>query len=624
MMESEFDNISRLLSQRSTHPKWSIVARRIDAVAQMLGVGATILRHGLTEETYGTTLLGGFAFTCMLLIAVVTAIRYRWSLARPSFFQRHRLTIVASIGWTVGLFVLIILGPALNRLLLEGSTGGRWPLLVLFSEFVIVLYALTGTVRGLRALAAGGVNPALLLIGSFLVVITIGTGLLMLPKCRAHGEGEAIAGAPFTTALFTSTSATCVTGLIVEPTGSYWSPYGQLVVCCLFQIGGLGIMTFGAFFALAAGRAVQLREFSTLRDLLAAEGMRDMRRQIFAIFSFTVVAELIGAVLISGYWSEEPLQKRGLYSLFHSISAFCNAGFSLTPNSFVNQGSTWTIGGVFSVLIIVGGLGFAALDDLWVRLRTWAGNRFQGPALNGPKRRHRLSLTTTLVVWTSITLLLFGTVSIYMLEHIGAEGSRISLSDAWFQSVTFRTAGFNTVELGDLQPSTKLFGIGLMFIGASPGSTGGGVKTVVIAIALLGIISVLRGRNGVECNGRSIPSVLLNRALAILFLGVVTTMTTTLLLTIFEGRPELFIDYLFEASSATGTVGVSSSVMATDPLTGDIVRMSITQSLSTASRMVIVVTMFLGRVGPLTLLMALAGQTGTARYEYPTERVTLG
>ena len=195
----------------------------------------------------------------------------------------------------------------------------------------------------------------------------------------------------------------------------------------------------------------------------------------------------------------------------------------------------------------------------------------------------------------------------------------MSLADAWFQSVTFRTAGFNTVDLGELVPSTKLLSIMLMFIGASPGSTGGGVKTVAFALAFLGLLSVLRGRGHIECFGRRIPDALIHRALAVMFLSLLLIMLTTLLLLQYEDRPEFFLDYMFEATSAVGTVGVSSTI----PVEGS-GTISVTQSLSTPSRLVIIASMFLGRVGPLTLLLAIAGRSSSARYQYPEEKVTLG
>jgi len=312
------------------------------------------------------------------------------------------------------------------------------------------------------------------------------------------------------------------------------------------------------------------------------------------------------------------MEERIFNSLFHSVSAFCNAGFSLTTNSFVGMGDRWQVWGVMTALIVTGGIGFAVVNNIALV----AGNRFKSrrrvrevvkpPLFNLPRERIRLTLNSKIVLFTTAVLLVGGTVGYYLLESTGprtAGQSPVRISDAWFQSVTFRTAGFNTVDHRQLQSATKLLAVGLMFIGASPGSTGGGVKTACFAIAALAILSILRGRRRVEIFGRTLPEDLVNRALTIISLGMMVLMTTTLLLTLFEQQPERFLDHLLEATSAFGTVGVSADV---------------TSHLSAPSRLVIVVTMFLGRVGPLTLLIAMAGKTKEARYEFSIERVTLG
>ena len=281
----------------------------------------------------------------------------------------------------------------------------------------------------------------------------------------------------------------------------------------------------------------------------------------------------------------------------------------------------WQVWGATSALIIVGGLGFAVLNDLMRSGARLSRTRQRGSSLLPNRRRVRMALSSRIVLLTTGSLLVGGTISLYLMERaVSHEGhAAISLSDAWFQSVTFRTAGFNTVELGELHAATKLLAILLMFIGASPGSTGGGIKTVAFAVAILGMSSLFRGRERIECFGRSLPPVLIPRVLAVMFLSLAAVMAATILLMIYEDRPEHFLDYLFEAVSAVGTVGVSSSLPSAD---GDVV--SVTQSLSVPSRLVIVAAMFIGRVGPLTLLIALGGRTSTARYHYPEERVALG
>ena len=597
--------------------KW---LRRTDAIAQIVGAGGIVIGHGLRQSGLISPAFGGVVLAAMALIAVGISIRFRWSLAKESFSRRHFATVAISTFWIVGLILAIILGPILPDTNGDGPGGARWWGVVHVSEILLAFYSLIGAVRGIRRFAAGGVQPAILLVSSFLALITLGTIALMLPVCRATPAGQPSEGAPFDVAVFTATSASCVTGLIVVDTPTYWSQFGQCIILLLFQIGGLGIMTFGAFFAVIAGRNVRLNEFKTMRELLSSGSVGSMRQLVLAVVGFTIGCELIGAILLSGLWEDLPLVERIKMSVFHSVSAFCNAGFALTEDSFVGMAHSWRVSGVLATLIIIGGLGFSVLFNLVICgrsvIRTWWRGRYSSAA--GP--RIRLRLETKLALLTTAILLWAGWITIFVLEEPTVDPAKaISKSDAWFQSVTFRTAGFNTVDLGELQPATKLVAILLMVIGASPGSTGGGMKTIVFAIGVLGIVAVLRGRTHVEAFGRTISESIINRAFAIVFVTVFTLMITTILLVIFERRPELFLDHLFEATSAVGTVGVSTTV---DNLDGT--RSSTTQSLSLPSRFVIIFAMLLGRVGPLTLLLALSGDQPQARYQYPTETVSLG
>ena len=599
-----------LLNHRSLYPERDRRFRRIDAVLLVLGIVAVVFLQGLRDAPFAVRVeLGLFLMAALAFLTTSLVLRYRWTLTRTSFVQEHRIAFLVSMAWGIGLLGVLLFGPVLK--FADGDT--RFDGFTLVSEFAVLLRGIIETIRLIRRATAGATDPAIVLVGSFVVLIVIGTALLMMPRARAISvANEEQTGAPFLVALFTSTSASCVTGLVVENTGTYWSPFGQTVVLVLVQIGGLGIMTCGAFFALAAGGGMQFRESTTLRDMLESDQLGDVRRLLLSILVFTFAAELVGAVMISGLWADLPLGERVRYSLFHSVSAFCNAGFSLTPDSFVGDGNRWQVWGAIAGLIIVGGMGFAVLYNIALVLRSRMMSINVQPLFQLPRTRVRLSLTTKIASVTTIGLLIVGTVGYFVLESTVKEEPGdfpTRISEAWFQSVTFRTAGFNTVNHGDLLPATKLFAILLMFIGASPGSTGGGVKTVCFAITVLALLSILRGRNRVEIAGRTIPQDLVNRALAVFCLGVVVVMSVTLLLVLFENEPAKFIDHLFEATSAFATVGVSAGI---------------TPTLSDASKLVIVVTMFVGRVGPLTVLIALAGKQGGARYEYPVERVTLG
>lgn len=576
------------------------------------GVAATVMQHGLLNVT--TVLhweLGLVVIAAILFSTVSLALRYVWSRARSTFLLEHRSPVVVSAVWVGGVVAVLAFGPLLPDW--HGEPVTRATAVLAWSELCVVLRCLTSAGSMTRSALSGGTNPAVVLVSSFAVMVLAGTLLLMLPRARAHpAAADQQPGAPPLVALFTATSASCVTGLTVVPTGSYWSRTGQVVILCLFQLGGLGIMTFGAFFALVTGRDIPMRESATLGEMMESSGLGQVRRLVLAIIAFTFSLELLGALLLSGLWWHLPLGERAYYSVFHSVSAFCNAGFTLTPDSFAGMGTRWQVWGVAAGLIVLGGLGFAVHYNIALAARSRLRPIEFQPLFQLPRRHVRLSLTSRLVLTTSTALLLGGVFVYYLLESAGRDGGDTvgcRIADAWFQAVTFRTAGFQTVDHAELQPATKLFGIGLMFIGASPGSTGGGVKTVCFAVGLLAVVSILRGRRRVEVAARTIPETFINRALAILALGMLTLMAATLLLVLFEDRPDRFLDHLYEAASAFGTVGVSTGL---------------TPELSAPSKLVIVVTMFLGRVGPLTLLMALAGRVSEARYQYPFEQLSLG
>ena len=619
------------------HPLESRRLRHAEVFFVVLGLVAAVLQNGL----HGVTSLiwwemGLMSVLAMVFLTVSLVLRFRWSLARATFLRTRRAEILTSAVWLAGAAAILLAGGPVRRMLELDLSRPRAA--VLWSECCLAFRAVIHIVRGMRKATAGGGNPAMLLVVSFLMLIGLGTVLLMLPRAAAD---PATLDAPFTdrlrVALFTATSATCVTGLTVVDTGGadpHWSRMGQVVILGLFQLGGLGIMTCGAFFAVAAGRSMPIRESATMAEMLESEQVGDVRRLVRAILLFTFGSELLGAVLLSGLWADLPLGERVFYSVFHSVSAFCNAGFALTQNSFVGWGTRWQVWGVLAGLIILGGLGFSVLYNVSLIVRSRLRPLPRDPLYGLSRVRARLMLTSWLVLVTTAALLGLGTLGYFLLESsalaartpvadaqveaaverggsLPARGPGIGerAAEAWFQSVTFRTAGFNTVDHSRLQPATKLFAVGLMFIGASPGSTGGGIKTTCFALTILGLLAILRGRPHAEIRGRTIPDINIKRAFAILSLALAAVMTTTMLLVVFERRPERFLDHLFEATSAFGTVGVSSIG---------------TGNLTSPSQYAVIVTMFLGRVGPLTLLIALAGRVREARYEYPTGRVALG
>ena len=592
------------------YPERTARLLRLEILLQVVGVVAAVVRHGLTPGSSNAHIeLGVVVFLAMGGLTGSMALRHHWSLATPTFFRAQRGLIGLSLLWCAGLVGILIVGPQIPSW--SGQTLTRGLALVRWSELLVVLRALFCAVRVTRRVAAVGASPPLLLVGSFMVLIAIGTWLLMLPRSRApNADGEQTA--PWSVALFTATSASCVTGLAVVPTGTYWSRTGQVIILCLFQLGGLGIMTCGAFFALAAGRQMEIRETATLRDLLESDALRSARQLLVAVLLFTLAAETIGAVLLSGLWSDLPASDRVFYSVFHSVSGFCNAGFALDEHGFLGRGTRWQVWGVLSGLIIAGGLGFAVLYNLAIMAVSRVRQLQRTPLFNLGQRRVRLTLASKLSLVVCAWLLVVGAVGVFLLESASdtsGESLGTRTADAWFQSVTFRTAGFNTVDHGQMHPATKLFAILLMFIGAAPGSTGGGIKTACFALSILAIVSILRGHERVECFGRAITPDQINRALTIVATGMVVVVCSTLLLVLFESQSDRFLNHLFEVASAFGTVGVSTGITA---------------ELSQPSQFVLIVTMLMGRIGPLTLLMALTRRATPVRYAYPVERVPLG
>ncbi len=606
MSEDDTDK-SQLDDRLTVHPRAAAIRRlrQVEFVAIVLGIAAVLLHAGFGRiSAPQLTEISWLKFVAMAIVLGCRITRFALTVTR----QRIGATFDAS-----GLLIPLVwmCGPLFATQfphIFTDAVQNAW------TSLALILIVVLGTLFWCRDLAARTQNSAILLVGSFLVVIIIGTLLLKMPACRALAEdGSHQAAAPWNVALFTATSASCVTGLILEPTGSYWSPLGHSIIFALFQIGGLGILTFGAFIAiLSGGRGLQFREARTLREMLDAESVQSSRRILITIFSFTILVEAVGAISMMSLWSDLPLKGQIWNATFHSVSAFCNAGFSLHDDGFLNMGTHWQVWGVLSTLIILGGLGFPVIQDSWL----WLISRLRRPAavqfLGAGTGYQRLSLHTKMVLVSTCGLLVFGSMGWFLVESLEASsGASVTkrIADAWFQSVTFRTAGFNTVDHATMQPASKLLAIFLMFIGAAPGSTGGGVKTVVFAVALMNIWTIFRGREQVELFGRCIPTRQVSRSLAMIAVGIFIVMATAGLLVIFERQPDRFLDHLFEATSAFGTVGVSAGITA---------------DLTMPSRLVICVVMFLGRVGPITLLLALAAPSDPVRYDYPQERVSLG
>lgn len=514
--------------------------------------------------------------------------------------------------------------PLLLALIISIAGAGRWfaqdnPAMVRHTAvgIYLVLQVVTKVCRTVVDLAASGRNPTQVLIASFLVLILGGAAILMLPKASTAGESLG-----FVDALFTSTSATCVTGLVVKDTGKDFSFMGQVVILFLIQLGGLGIVVFGAVFALLLGQALSLRGSVAMQDLLSTRTVGRIGNMVFFIFVGTLIIEAIGAVNMFGMWDDIPgwsggFHKQWFYSIFHSISAFCNAGFSLMGDSFVGYKKSWQVYWVVCPLIIFGGLGFGVLYDLFNIIidRT---KRFFKKLLSSHYRfsmeaPKRMQLQSKIVLSVSVLLIVLGALAIILSEryaNIDRSLERTGILGALFQSITARTAGFNTLNVRAMSASGRFVLMLLMFVGGSPGSTAGGIKTVTLAVIIMTAVAAFRKRQEVEIFKRSISIAVVGRAITVTLLFVIVLFTAALALSITEKSGDIVMsDILFEAGSALGTVGLTTGI---------------TGSLTAAGKLIIIAVMLIGRLGPLTLLAVLTFNLKPVRYSYPQEAIIVG
>jgi trk system potassium uptake protein TrkH len=438
-------------------------------------------------------------------------------------------------------------------------------------------------------------QPARVLAVSFLAAILAGTVLLSLPFSAAEGR------TPPLDALFTATSAVCVTGLIVRDTPVHYSAAGQAIILFLVQLGGLGIMTFSTLIILAARGRISVRERLLIQSSFHPGIPKDLPSLVRSIFLFTTAIEAAGAAILFAWFAADFGLARAVWpAVFHSISAFCNAGFSLFSDSLAGYRAHAGLNLTMAALIVLGGIGFPVLNEA----RALIAERRRG-------RRIRASLHFKLVVSATLILIAAGAVILFLIE------SRFSMAGlppgeralaSLFQSITARTAGFNTIDIAAIGPVSVLLLLFLMFVGASPASTGGGVKTSTAGLLVLLVRARVSAREAVSAFHRSLAGDLVVRAFTLIALALAVILLASAVL--LAGQPELGLrDALFEIFSAFGTVGLSTGV---------------TSSLTPFSKIVVCLTMFVGRVGPLTLLYALSRRKARGRFEYAEESVLVG
>ncbi|WP_226390827.1 TrkH family potassium uptake protein [Penaeicola halotolerans] len=531
-------------------------------------------------------------------------IRWFYSFQRKNFYLNHKfeiwlaIIILTEVILSFGFDISILKGIAnqLNiadyRFFFTNS--------ILITLVVILLYEF---VKASTLLSALKLTPPTIFVLSFLIIILIGTGLLMMPAMTYSEEGM-----PWLSALFTATSATCVTGLIVVDTATYFTFKGQIVILLLIQIGGLGIVSFATFFAKFVSKGVGLRHQSMIQNFLSSESLFDARNLLKQIINITILIEALCAIGIYLTWSPEvsftSWKQKVYFSVFHSISGFCNAGFSLFSNGLYETGvnTSYMLHLVVVFGVIAGGLGFHVMQDLFSpqKLR----ERLHKPWLDW-------QINTKIAVYTSAALLLIGTLGIWFLEK---DNTLVNLNflesgiTAFFQSGITRSAGFNTVDIGAMAIPTLILMMFLMFIGASSGSVGGGIKTSTFYLMLASTLAAIRGKSRVEIGNREIPTEILFKALSVFVFAAFLNTLAVFMLTITE--PDIpLIELMFEQISAFATVGLSTGITA---------------ELSEISQVIIIVSMFLGRVGTLTFALVFSSRVISNKYQYPKAHLMVG
>lgn len=440
------------------------------------------------------------------------------------------------------------------------------------------------------------ISTSKLLAFGFLTIILTGGILLCLPVSSSSHTYT-----PILDCIFTSTSAVCVTGLVILDTGTHWSAFGQVVIICLIQIGGIGFMSFATFVLLIARRRISMQNRIVLKDSYNLSHAGGIVRIAKHVLIFTFATELIGALLSMITFIPRYGVGKGIgVSIFHSIAAFCNSGFDVMGNfnSLTEYASHPYILIVTAMLVIIGGLGFFVMEDIFT-----CGSKLK-----------TLTFHTKLVLSTTLILIIFGAAAIFIFEYnnpntLGSLSMRDKIVESFFNSVTPRTAGFNSLNMPCLTSISTLVIIFLMFIGGSPGSTAGGIKTTTISVLLITVYSWIKGKENIDVFHRRIGYNTLKKSITITILTILLILLDIFILSLTETGT--FKQIVFEVFSAFGTVGLT---------------MNFTPLLSTVGKIVIITAMYIGRLGPLTIALAISKQTFSSegKYQYPEGDILLG
>ncbi|WP_051907812.1 TrkH family potassium uptake protein [Flavimarina sp. Hel_I_48] len=573
---------------------------RISFILSCFGLFFLIYDFGYAKTAFLQNLINGFYFLVIAAGIITTVLRY--------VLKRK------DVRWNVIIFDLLSILVTVNVVLIHFfSHNAARHLSFLYDDnwikYVILLTFIREFAEQKVSYKKTFLNPAQLFIVSFLGIIVIGTFMLMLPKATYEGLS-------FTNALFTSTSAVCVTGLAVVDTGTYFTPLGQVILVILIQMGGLGILTFASYFSYFFKGGATYENQLVLTDMTNSQKIGEVFETLKKIIIITFSIEILGGIII--YFTLKPalfqsFSDEVFFSVFHSISAFCNAGFSTLSSSLYQEGFRFNYGLqlVIIALFVLGGLGFPIIANVIKYVKYLFINRVLRPKKN--ERRYIpwiLNINSRITLVTTISLTVLGTIVFYINEYNNTLAEHHGFGKfvtALFGATTPRTAGFNNIDIGALNFSTIMLIFFLMWIGASPASTGGGIKTSTFAIATLNFLSLAKGKDKIEVYRREIAEISVRRAFATISLSLLVIGMGIILISVFDEEKTL-LSIAFECFSAYSTVGLS---------------VGITAALSIPAKAVIITIMFIGRVSMLTILIAVFKKAKHKNYRYPTEEITI-
>lgn len=572
---------------------------RIALWTSILGIIAFISDFGFSQSDFSQQLLDGFYFVVLGIGIVSTFARYfeNFRLIKRKVFVFDSLSVCFTL-WIFYMYLFVGV-PFETDLLLENPIWIRVAVLFTFiREFFEINFNYKRTL----------LNPAQLFVASFLGIIFIGTFLLILPNATHEGI-------TFIDALFTSTSAVCVTGLIVVDTGSYFTEFGQIIIMGLIQVGGLGILTFASYFSYFFKGGATYENQLVLSDLTSSKKIGDVFSTLKYIILITFTIEVVSGLLIYSSLDAEIFQSQYeqiFFTVFHSISAFCNAGFSTLSNSLYEDGFKYNYFLQLTIIFsfFLGGLGFPIVSNVIKYLKYRLRKLFSFGSQKAGSRPWVLNINSRITLVTTLSISALAFFAFFALEYnntLAEHHGFGKMVTALFGATTPRTAGFNTIDTASMLFPTTMMVFLLMWIGASPASTGGGIKTSTFAIAILNILSLAKGKKRIEVFRREIADITVRRSFAIIHLSLIVIGSGIMLISVFDNDKNL-MDIAFECFSAYSTVGLS---------------LGITADLSNMSKMIIIVIMFVGRVSMLTIIIAVFKKIKHKNYRYPTEEITI-